>query len=172
LLAVGCSSLGEVRNGGGATGAQEASELIGCFIHVATVELSKSWCPRSCWPRCFLDESPRFDRLLRLAKVVEGGTTASKPEEVPSSLKATHSLLRLLATMFCRSKVWLDYLRGRPGVRKDLPLRRVRVTTVNDGNGSEAVVSIQVSKWIGSFLPSCLLQSIVDCWRETKKNPR
>lgn len=100
LFAVGCSSLGAVRGGGGTTGAQEASELMGCFIHVATVEESKSSLFLACLLRCRRTDSPRFDRLLRRASAVEGGMTASKPEEAPSSsLKATHSLLRLLATI-------------------------------------------------------------------------
>lgn len=102
LLAVGCSSFGALRDAGGITGAHEASELMGCFIHVATVEESNS---SLCFDCLLLDlriDSPRFDRLLRRAKAVDGGTMASKPDDAPSSLKATHSLLMLLATIFVR----------------------------------------------------------------------
>jgi hypothetical protein len=101
LFAVGCSSLGTIlaalAGGGGTTGAQDASELMGSFIHVATVGESSPLFPAA---RCCLaEESPRFERLLLRAKAVDGGTIASKPDEPPSMLKATHSLLRLLATM-------------------------------------------------------------------------
>jgi hypothetical protein len=101
LWAVGCCSLAVACETGGTTGAQEASEFMGCFIHVATVEESKSCWLISFLLRCFLADPTRSDleRLLHLAWGMAGGTIASKPEEVPSSLKATHSLLRLLATI-------------------------------------------------------------------------
>ena len=102
LLAVGCSSFGALRDAGGITGAHEASELMGCFIQVATVDESNSSLRFDCLLRDLRTASPRFDRLLRRAKAVDGGTMASKPDEAPSSLKATHSLLMLLATMVFR----------------------------------------------------------------------
>jgi hypothetical protein len=99
LFAVGCSPLGTFRVAGGITGAHEASELIGCFIQVATVEESNSSVCLDCLLRDLRTMSPLFNRLLRRARAVEGGTIASNPDEAPSSLKATHSLLRLLATI-------------------------------------------------------------------------
>jgi hypothetical protein len=104
LWEVGCSCLAAARKTGGVTGAQEASELMGCFIQVATVEESRSCWPFCCLLRCFLAGSTGLglDRLLDLAWVVTGGTMASKPEEVPSSPNGTHSVLRLLATIIRR----------------------------------------------------------------------
>lgn len=84
LFAVGCSVLG-VFDLGAATGAHEASLLIGCFIQLVT-EAESALRRRA--------ESPRFESLFfGRPFLLMGQTTASKPPSpwlLPCS-KATHS---------------------------------------------------------------------------------
>jgi hypothetical protein len=107
---------------GGVKGAQEASESMGSFIHVATVwfpsmltfvlsllSMLRLDPPFWLFPDRFLDDVVLLFfkwelsflpvELPLLPDAVDGGMIASNPEEVPStSLNATHSLLLFVAT--------------------------------------------------------------------------